>query len=98
MIYILSILGTVILFILVLIASRLPAMRLRSKFSKLGILAGKTYSQIVSKVGKPNSISFAKDEEQKLISVRQWIAPSYHIILLFDENDICLGVSKETQV
>lgn len=31
-------------------------------------------------------------------SIVQWMATGYHVVLLFDENNICLGVSSETKV
>ena len=65
---------------------------LRKKFTQLGTLKGLNYKQIVAAVGKgANSIQHVSDG-----SVRVWVSMDYRITLLFDTDDVCLGVSNET--
>ena len=71
-----------------------PGRALQKKFINLGILKGKTLSEITTACGNPNSISSRNDG----VKIYQWFATGYHIVLLFDENNICLGVSSETKV
>ncbi len=70
-----------------------PSQELNNKFVGMGTLAGKSYSEIVSVVGEPNSKDCIGDT-----ILCQWIQPAYHIGLLFDANWICLGVSNETKI
>lgn len=67
---------------------------LQRKFINLGTLQGKTYNEIVAVVGSPNSVSSSADGGK----ICQWLQTGYHISLLFDNNDICLGVNHETKV
>lgn len=92
--YVLPLVGGLILYLIIRALVRAPGASLNSKFVKLGTLKGKTLQEITSVCGKPNSVSTTAEG----IKVRQWIATGYHIALLFDENDICLGVSSETKV
>jgi hypothetical protein len=64
---------------------------LQGKFVKLGTLKGRTQSEIVASVGKPNSISAAAGGKRLV----QWITPGYHIALLFDADGVCEGVTHE---
>lgn len=75
-----------------------PSQSLNEKFVSLGTLTGKTLDEIVSVVGSPNSVSTAIGENGTTVLVYQWIQVAYHIVLLFDENKICLGVSSETKI
>lgn len=67
---------------------------LHNKFASLGKLTGKTFKEIRAVVGLPNSVSPRGDGKV----LRQWIRNGYHIALLFDECDICLGIISETSV
>lgn len=91
---VLPIIGGLILYAIIHVAVRYPGRRLNSKFVSLGTLKGKTYSQIVSVVGQESSRSSMVDG----IILRQWITTGYHISLIFDENNVCLGVEDETSV
>ena len=75
-------------------AVRVPGNALQQKFVDLGTLKGKSLSEITSVVGSPNSVSTMAGGTK----LCQWMATGYHISLLFDENDICLGVNHETSV
>lgn len=59
-----------------------------------GVIAGKTYDQIVAACGAPTSVSPVGDGNK----LCQWMATGYHIALLFDENNVCLGISHEAKV
>lgn len=90
--------GGIILYIVISIFVQAPGLGLSQRFSKLGNLAGKTYLEIKKTVGQEDSKSFITDKDGNLVTVRQWLQSGYHIVLLFDKNDICLGISSETSV
>lgn len=73
---------------------KVPGKVLQQKFIKLGTLKGKTLNEIQSACGAPSYVSYGEDG----VKIYQWAAAIYQIVLLFDENDICLGVSSETIV
>jgi hypothetical protein len=58
----------------------------QKEFIKMNPLKGKTFEFIKEKVGPPNMI---------LANTRTWSAGHYHITLIFDQDDICLGVQSE---
>jgi len=93
-----TIIGGIIIFAIINSFVKVPGQMLGKKFADLGILQGKTLEEIVEAVGNPSSVSATLDEDGQKVSIYQWIAAGYHIVLLFDENDICLGVSSETAV
>jgi hypothetical protein len=70
-----------------------PGNTLQKKFISLGVLSGKTRTQITSVVGEPNSISGLGDGR----SILQWMQTNYHIALIFN-GDICEGVNHECKV
>lgn len=67
-----------------------PGSTLNRNFASLGILEGKTLEEITTACGSPNAVSTLPDEKV----LYQWQALGYHISLLFDENNICMGVTK----
>lgn len=67
-----------------------PGRSLATKFAELGDLRGKSLDEIVEVVGQPNGISAAESG-----TVVQWMLMGYHIVLLFDNDGKCLGVSHE---
>ncbi len=76
-----------------------PGALLQNKFANFiadndGVIAGKTLEQVKSACGAPSAFS-ALGDGQKLY---QWQATGYHIALIFDENDICVGISSEIKV
>ena len=76
-----------------------PGALMQAKFSNLtsssgGVIAGKTYDEIVAACGTPTSQSPVGDGHR----LCQWMATGYHIALLFDENNVCLGISHEASV
>ena len=78
---------------------RAPGALLQTKFANLtketnGVIAGKTYDEIVAACGSPSSVSPTGNGGK----VCQWMATGYHIALLFDENNVCAGVSPEAKV
>ena len=70
-----------------------PSQSLNNKFISLGTISGKTYNEIITVVGEPNSKSYVGGTY-----VCQWIQPAYHIVLLCDKNMICLGIQSETKI
>ena len=77
-------------FIVAASGHRSKARALKLKFQKLGVLTGKSKSEILAAVGSPNSFSVVGQNQTLL----QWQAPGYHIAIIFTE-DICDGVSHE---
>ena len=93
-IWVLPAVGGLIWYIISSATVRVPGNILQQNFISLGTLKGKTLSEIQSVCGAPSSISYGADG----VRIYQWMATGYHVVLLFDENDICLGVSSETKV
>lgn len=77
------------------VAASLNLNDVKSKFANLGVLAGRSKSEIIAAVGAPNSVSAMADGKTLL----QWQhisqAGGYHIALLFDANEVCEGVTHE---
>ena len=88
------IVGGLVLFGIISAVVKLPGMGMQKLFQDLGELKGKTLTEIQSKVGSPSSVSATGDGG----TLRQWMATGYHIALIFDENEICQGVSHEASV
>jgi hypothetical protein len=72
---------------------RAPGAVLNQKFASLGDMQGKSLQEIVREVGPYSSIS-AMTDGGKLV---QWMATGYHVALLFDERDVCKGISHEAK-
>ena len=85
--------GGIILFVIIAVLVRMPGNALRNKFVALGTLKGKTFSEIQDACGEPSSISSMSNGR----TLRQWMATGYHIALIFDEKEICQGVSHEAK-
>ena len=69
---------------------------LQQDFIAMGNLAGKTLDEIKAKVGNPNAITACTVADTgNPGSLCTWSNAPYSITLLFDENNICLGVNKE---
>ena len=73
---------------------RAPGAALQNKFAKLGVLAGKSYDEIVVACGAPNAQSSTADGGR----LCQWLQTGYHICLIFDSNNICKGINSEVSV
>ena len=91
---IVPVLGGLLLFAFMSIAVRAKGSALQRKFIKLGTLVGKSLTEITTACGAPSSVSACGNN----IKLCQWMEPGYHIGLLFDENDLCLGVYHEASV
>ena len=96
---VLSVIGFLVWHAIVNAVVKAPGNTLQNKFAKLtedtnGVIAGKTYTEIVAVCGYPNAASAIGNGS----TLRQWIATSYHIALVFDENDVCTGISSEVSV
>lgn len=69
---------------------------LQQAFVTMGSLQGKTLNEIKEKVGAPNAVqSCTVADTGKNGSLCTWSKLPYSITLLFDENNVCLGVNKE---
>lgn len=69
---------------------------LQQDFIAMGNLQGKTLDAIKEKVGAPNAIqSCTIADTGRSGSLCTWSKSPYSITLLFDENNVCLGVNKE---
>lgn len=76
-----------------------PGNMLQQNFARLtadtnGVIAGKSLEEVKRVCGAPSAVS-AMGNGQTLY---QWQATGYHIALIFDENDICVGISSEIKV
>ena len=87
-----------VLAIIIKAFTKTPSQELNEKFASLGTLTGKTLSEIETVVGVANSVSNSIDANGQMIYIYQWMQPAYHVVLLFDRNKICLGVSSETKI
>ena len=76
----------VVLFIYRQFASPLQSITLNKKFVKIGVLTGKSYSEICSIVGTPNLSELISDG-----MAYTWSSANYAIKLKFDKNNICVG-------
>lgn len=90
--------AVVIIFVILIIigiAINASPITLKNKFVSAGTLRGRSKAEIIALVGRPTSVSGA-DAGKTLL---QWMdstgSGSYHIALLFDQNDICEGVTHE---
>ncbi len=98
LISILTIVSGIILYLIMRSEVKVPGNVLASKFASLGDMSGQTYAEIKSVVGPENSVSRTTNDDGEVITVRQWMATGYHIVLLFDSDDNCIAVSGETAV
>jgi hypothetical protein len=83
--------GGFLIYLVISVMVKSPGRALQSKFAGIGVLKGKTKEDIIAAVGPPNGISSAPNGGQVL----QWMATGYHIVLLFDSNGICQGITHE---
>lgn len=88
--WLLIIVGGIVLYALIQALATSPGRSLQNKFVNMGILVGKTKSEIVMTAGSPSSTSVAAEGAYLL----QWMASGYHIALLF-KDDICVGITHE---
>ncbi len=65
---------------------------LREKILALGPLVGRKYDQIESKIKTVPQSTLREANGQTL---RSWADGQYFVSLLFDQDDICLGVMDE---
>lgn len=65
---------------------------LREKLSAMGSLVGREYAQIAAEVKASPQSTIREANGQTL---RAWEEGSYFVSLLFDKDDICLGVMEE---
>ena len=97
-IWVLPTIGGFLLYVLINAGVRQSGLSLQKKFVELGTLKGRSLKEITDKCGSPSSYSTSIGADGKSVKVVQWLETGYHIVLLFDEKDICLGVSSEISV
>ena len=98
-IWVLPIIGGIIWWIISSAAVKAPGNSLQRKFATLtkdtnGVIAGKSLSEVIDACGSPSAVSSLGNGKK----LYQWQATGYHIALIFDENDVCEGVSTEIKV
>ena len=59
--------------------------------NKLGVVTGKSLDDIIEIIGPSNSQSSNINNS----TTHQWIIPGVHLVLLFDSNNICLGITHQ---
>ena len=76
--------------------SKAKGTMLQQDFVKLGNLVGLSLDEIKAKVGNPAGINACTVADTgKPGTLCTWAQNPYSITLLFDENNICLGVNQE---
>ena len=95
---VLPILGGLLLFAIISLAVKSPARRLQQNFVKLGNMTGMTYAEISAAVGPANTDSPQVGADGEQVTVKQWIKPGYHIALIFDKDNRCIGKTHEAAV
>ena len=70
---------------------------LKVNFRKLGTLRGKTLADVMHGCGAPGKTEIAKDKAGNQVKICTWSMETYSITLVFDHNDVCLGVSSEQE-
>lgn len=98
LISILTTVGGIILYFIMGAIAKAPGKVLASKFALLGNMSGKTYNEIKKVVGVENAVSRKTTDDGQVVTIRQWMATGYHIVLLFDSEDNFIGISSETSV
>ncbi len=70
---------------------------LRERFVKLGTLTGRTAQEIIRAVGPCSKIESCHitDRDDAPGYLYTWQSRAYTIVLLFDVNRVCIGVTKE---
>ena len=67
---------------------------LRERFVAMGSLVGREYAEIAAEVkASPQSTT----REANGQTLRAWEEGHYYVSLLFDKNDVCLGVMEERE-
>jgi hypothetical protein len=84
--------GGLIMYLFMQASVRSPGISLAAKFQNLGNIIGVPKTEIVARVGNPNSVSAMGNGQQ----LCQWLKAGYHISLMFDADGNCLGVTHES--
>ena len=64
---------------------------LQQRVSELGVFAGRNYAEILRKLEEPQTETRQPDGQ----TLRTWRNRDYSISLLFDRQEMCLGVEEE---
>lgn len=95
---VLPILGGLLLFAIISVGVKAPARMLQQNFVKLGNMTGKSYEEIAAVVGPANADSPKVGDNGEVLTIKQWIKPGYHISLVFDQDNRCIGKTHESAV
>lgn len=98
-IWVLPLVGGIIWWIISSALVKAPGSMLQQKFAQLtadtnGVIAGKTLAEVKAACGAPSAVSAIGDGQ----TLYQWQATGYHIALIFDEKNVCVGISSEIKV
>ena len=98
-VWVIPLVGGLLWFVISHMLVKAPGNALQQKFVKLtedtnGTIAGKSLAEVKRVCGEPSAVSAIGNGQ----TLYQWQATGYHIALIFDENDICVGVSSEIKV
>ena len=67
---------------------------LHQRFDAVDDFRGLSYAAVINRIGLRAGATLFKNDGS---SARIWSDDTYSIMLLFDRDDICLGVQEETQ-
>jgi hypothetical protein len=85
-----AIVGGLILLGIMAFIIAIPGKVLRQKFISLNPLRGRSKKEIIRRVGSPSATTYVEGG-----TVLQWMRSSYHITVIFGQDDICQGVTHE---
>lgn len=75
-------------------AARRSGRALHARVIELEDVTQHDYATITAKLGNPNSVSSMASG----VTLAQWIRPSYHVAMSFDQDHRCLGIDHEVAV
>ena len=80
---------------LLLISTFLHSVSLQTRFKQAGNLRGRSKADIFRAVGNPQAVNYQPDGSS-IVQWRQELPIGiYHIVLLFDRNDLCVRITEE---
>lgn len=75
-------------------ATLAPGQSMAKKMQGLGNIMGRPLDEITAAIGPPNSVSATVTPDGGK-TLRQWMASGYHVAMLFDADDKCMGITHE---
>ena len=89
--FVLPIIGGFVLYAIISAGVKAPGHAQANEFAGLGNVKGRTKAEIIAQVGRPVSVSAGPDGGE----IVQWMATGHHIVLIFDKDGICQGISHQ---